>query len=133
MEPPVSTTGADFRAMWRGARDLALGRDIYSPALQFLGAGHLRDILTLGTTPYVYPPILALMLRPLSGVPQSVALTFWDAGNVTLLALLFLQVVRLSQARTLPQLMLIGVMKASFRSIWAWAPARSIWRSPCWD
>jgi hypothetical protein len=110
----VAGSGSDFRAVLRGARDLAMGQDIYGPALQFLGVGHLRDMLTMSTTPYVYPPPLAFVLRPLSALPPELALTLWDAINVSLLSVLFIQVVRLSQARTVPQLILVGVMYGFF-------------------
>lgn len=102
--------GADFRAVLRGASDLAGGRDLYAPALQLLSSGHLRDILSMQVTPYVYPPLLAVAMRPLTAISPSVALGVWDAINVVVLAILFVLVVRLSAARTLRQLIAIGVL-----------------------
>jgi hypothetical protein len=103
-------SGADFRALLRGAHDLMLGRNIYLPALRFLDAGHLRDILTMPVTLYVYPPPLALVLRPLSLIPPNLALMFWDAINVSLFGVLFVRVVRLSHAQTLRELLLAALI-----------------------
>ena len=33
----IPATGADFRAMLKGAQDITLGQDLYGPAIQFLG------------------------------------------------------------------------------------------------
>ena len=107
-------TGADFLAMLHGASDLASGKNLYEPALRFLGGGHLRGILSMQVTPYVYPPLPALALRPLTLVPQGLALVFWDALNVSLLGLLFVLIVRVSQARSTRQLLLAGAIYGFF-------------------
>lgn len=106
--------GSDFRAMLRGASDLAAGRDIYAPALRFLEAGHLRGILAMSVTPYVYPPPLALALRPLTALPQGLALMLWDACNVAVAGYLFVRVVRISGAQRVRELLLIGALYAFF-------------------
>jgi hypothetical protein len=106
----VVGTGADFRAVLRGATDIARGHNVYSPAIAFLDNGHLRDILHLSVTPYVYPPPLALALRPLTLFSMSHALMIWDCVNVVMQGLLFVMVVRVSKARTLKQFLLICAM-----------------------
>jgi hypothetical protein len=103
-------SGADFRALLRGAHDLMLGRNLYLPALHFLDSGHLRTILTMPVTLYVYPPPLALVLRPLSLIPPALALMLWDAVNVSLFGVLFVRVVLLSHARTFRELLLAGLI-----------------------
>ena len=106
----LPATGADFRAMLRGAHDVSLGRNLYSPALKFLADGHLRSILQMPVTLYVYPPPLAILLRPLNSIPTSVALTLWDAINVSLLAYIFGRIVRISRAESFKDLLLIGTV-----------------------
>jgi hypothetical protein len=106
----VVGTGADFRAVLRGASDVARGHDLYSPALAFLNGGHLRNILHMNVTPYVYPPPLALVLRPLTLFSMSHALMIWDMLNVVMQGALFVMVVRVSRARTLKQFLLICTM-----------------------
>jgi hypothetical protein len=96
----VPGTGADLRAVLRAAATARRGRDIYTPALQFLHQGNMRQILKMSTTPYVYPPPLALLTRPLTDLPMRLAMALWDALNVSMLAILFVSVVRLSRART---------------------------------
>lgn len=106
----IPATGADFRAMLKGAQDITLGHDLYGPAIQFLGSGHLRTILQMPVTLYVYPPPLAILLRPLNNLPPAVALTLWDAVNVALLAVLYVQIVRLSRAESMRELVLVSAV-----------------------
>ncbi|MDB5077256.1 MAG: hypothetical protein JWO42_3435, partial [Chloroflexi bacterium] len=110
----VGATGADFRAVLRGAVDLRAGRDIYAPALHFLSAGNLRGILHMYSTPYVYPPPLALVMRPLTALDPQRALMLWDLLNVTLQGVMFVLVVRLSNARTFFQLCLVAAIYGFF-------------------
>ena len=110
----VPGTGADLRAMLQGATDLAAGRNIYAPALHFLAQGELRTILSMPVTVYVYPPPLAMVLRPLSHLPSSDALMVWDALNVGLLGLLFVLIIRVSRVRSWRQLLLVGAIYGFF-------------------
>ena len=110
----VPGTGADLRAMLQGATDLAAGRNIYTPALHFLARGDLRSILSMPVTVYVYPPPLAMALRPLAHLSPRAALMIWDALNVGLLALLFVLIIRVSGARSWTQLLLVGAIYGFF-------------------
>lgn len=107
----IPATGADFRAVYRGAASLALGHtNIYAPAVSFLNGGNLRHILTMPTTPYVYPPPLAIVLQPLTLLGPDHALMAWDLLNVAMQGVLFVLVVRLTRARTFGELVLAAAV-----------------------
>ncbi|MGH2345806.1 MAG: glycosyltransferase 87 family protein, partial [Chloroflexota bacterium] len=110
----VPGTGADLRAVLRAARTAEHGHDIYAPALQFLDRGNLRQILKMSTTPYVYPPPLALLTRPLTVLPMRLDFALWDALNVTMLAILFVAVIRLSKARAFRELVVLSLIYGFF-------------------
>ena len=110
----VPGTGADLRAVLRAAATARHGRDIYAPALQFLDQGNMRQILKMSITPYVYPPPLALLARPLTDLPMRTALALWDALNVSMLAVLFVSVIRLSRARTFRELVFVAFLYGFF-------------------
>ena len=110
----VPGTGADLRAMVQGATDLAAGRNIYAPALHFLARGDLRSILSMPVTVYVYPPPLAMVLRPLTHLSPRGALMIWDALNAGLLALLFVLIIRVTRVRSWRQVLLVGAIYGFF-------------------
>lgn len=110
----VPGTGADLRAVLRAARAANHGHDIYAPALQFLDRTNLRQILKMSTTPYVYPPPLALLTLPLTALPLRLAFAVWDALNVTMLAILFVAVIRLSRARAFRELVCLSLIYGFF-------------------
>ena len=47
---------------------------------------------------------------PLTNLPPAVALTLWDAVNVALLAVLYVQIVRLSRAESMRELVLVSAV-----------------------
>jgi hypothetical protein len=110
----VPGTGADLRAVLRAATTARQGHDIYTPALQFLNQGNMLQILKMSTTPYVYPPPLALLTRPLTALPIHTAMAIWDALNVSMLAILFVSVIRLSRARTFKELVFVALLYGFF-------------------
>ena len=67
----TSDDGLDFRTYYQAAVDLASGRDIYSQYLQCCTA---TNVLLGG---YIYPPLLAELLRPFTAVPVETALRVW--------------------------------------------------------
>ncbi len=110
----VPETGADFRAVLAAADRQAHSRDIYAPALSFLAQPNLRHILGMTTTPFVYPPPLAVLTRPLTAIPPRLALAIWDACNLTMLAILMVMIVRISRARAFRELVLISAIYGFF-------------------
>jgi hypothetical protein len=64
-------TGLDFRFYYQAAVDLAAGRDIYSHYLQCCTS------TTAILNGYIYPPLLAELLRPLTVLPVESALQAW--------------------------------------------------------
>jgi hypothetical protein len=110
----VPETGADFRAVLTAATIQAHGQDIYGPALHFLAQPNLRHILGMTDTPFVYPPPLAILARPLTEIPPRLALAFWDAVNLSMLAVLVVMIVRISRARAFRELVLISAIYGFF-------------------
>lgn len=110
----VPGTGADFRAVLSAADRQAHGQDIYAPALHFLAQPDLRHILGMTTTPFVYPPPLAVLTRPLTAIPPRIALAIWDAFNLSMLAFLMVTIVRVSRARAFRELVLISAIYGFF-------------------
>jgi hypothetical protein len=54
--------------------------------------------------------LLAALMRPFTAVPPAVALAVWDAVSVSVLAALFVLIVRLSAATSLRQLLMVGLL-----------------------
>ncbi|HXT37257.1 MAG TPA: glycosyltransferase family 87 protein [Chloroflexota bacterium] len=110
----VPETGADFRAVLTAANSQAHGQDIYGPALHFLAQPNLRHILGMTDTPFVYPPPLAVLARPLTELPPRLSLALWDALNLSMLAVLVVMIVRISRARAFRELVLISAIYGFF-------------------
>ncbi|HVC82336.1 MAG TPA: glycosyltransferase family 87 protein [Chloroflexota bacterium] len=110
----VPETGADFRAVLTAADSQAEGQDIYGPALHFLAQPNLRHILGMTNTPFVYPPPLAVLARPLTDIPPRLSLALWDALNLSMLAVLVVMIVRISRARAFRELVLISAIYGFF-------------------
>jgi hypothetical protein len=75
--------GFDFRLLLDAGRDVAAGRSPYSPELIAGGAPTATELF------YSYPPPIAQALAPVSGLPDLIALLFWDVlavGGLVLVA-----------------------------------------------
>ncbi len=68
-EPLLSGRGTDFRAYFEAAGALRAGRDPYA-----------------GVFPYLYPPLLAVVLVPLTLLPAAAAAWLWAAASAAALA-----------------------------------------------
>jgi hypothetical protein len=68
-QPLLTERGTDFRAYLEAAGALRAGRDPYA-----------------GVYPYLYPPLLALLLVPLTFVPAAAAAWLWAAASAAALA-----------------------------------------------
>lgn len=73
----------DFKSFFQAALDVRHGVDPYQPAIAWLkGYSPTGNGTLFATKSYVYPPFFALMLSPLTFLPEVWALTFWDICNV---------------------------------------------------
>jgi hypothetical protein len=68
-EPLLTGRGTDFRAYLEAAEALRAGHDPYA-----------------GVHPYLYPPLLAVVLVPLTFLPSAAAAWVWAAGSAAALA-----------------------------------------------
>jgi Glycosyltransferase family 87 len=69
---PGANLEFDFRQFHRAAQDLAAGRDPYSVYLDCC-----RNSVVAPLKGYIYPPLLALLMRPLAGLPEVPAAAVW--------------------------------------------------------
>lgn len=91
--PNLSSLGNDFAAYFMGAWETAQGNSPYhrveiTDRVQYVLTDHGRQVL--GTTAtsipgFVYPPPLALLLRPLVGLEFATARALWNGFNLLLL------------------------------------------------
>lgn len=80
--------GSDFAIYYAAAEVVRFtpGADLYSwPALAHIAQAHVGCALFPGVR-YVYPPLLALMLEPLTLVPCGLAMPIWTLVNAALWA-----------------------------------------------
>lgn len=83
----------DFDAYYSAARMANAGFSVYAPTVDsLLGPGSPAP----PHREYVYPPLLAGLLRPVAALPYRVAATGWLLGNIALLGILLLAVRRVS-------------------------------------
>jgi alpha-1,2-mannosyltransferase len=79
----------DFAVYYAAARSIRDGASVYAPALAWVDAGYTvhapaPDPLG-GVSPYVYPPIFAVELIPLTFLPLPVATVIWSAFTMACL------------------------------------------------
>jgi hypothetical protein len=82
--PSVPNRPTDFADYFGGALALASGRpaDMYSwPAIQQIMQTHL-DCIVPAPSSYSYPPLLVILLQPLTGMSCGSALIIWHAVNL---------------------------------------------------
>jgi hypothetical protein len=98
----------DFGAYYFGASVLNMGQPLYIDEYMALAA---RQTAGTGSySPYLYPPFLAAVLRPLAALPYDTAKLIWLIGN---LALLFLSIFLLARAIGMPHWALALVLPCS--------------------
>ncbi len=83
--------GADFTAYYTAARLIRVGRSPYDEAA--FGA-EAQSLGFRNDRPYIYPPLLAIGVTPLTLLPPRQATTVWFLLNVTLLGLCSIVVAR---------------------------------------
>jgi hypothetical protein len=84
--PPLGATmDHDFRAVLRAARAIQAGDNPYAPALEFGRSPSFQQFLTWEVAPYPYPPLVAILARPLTGLASEFALKLWSAVNLVLI------------------------------------------------
>ncbi len=83
--------GADFTAYYTAARLVRVGRSPYDEAA--FGA-EAQSLGFRNDRPYIYPPLLAIGVTPLTLLPPRQAATVWFLLNVTLLGLSSILVAR---------------------------------------
>lgn len=72
----------DFAAYYLGARALQAGDNPYDPDV----LARMAASAGIGSyTPYIYPPLLAVLIRPLASLPYPAASTIWLAASIAAL------------------------------------------------
>ena len=84
--PPLGTIhGQDFTNLLHAARDVESGANLYESAERFLAAPTLREFMTWDESYYIYPPLLAIIVWPMTRLPNASALQLWAWGNFALI------------------------------------------------
>ncbi len=83
--PPLGAImGHDFRAVLSAARAIEAGDNLYAHALAFGRSPSLEEFLTWEVAAYPYPPLVAVLARPLTRMQPEVALKLWSGVNLAL-------------------------------------------------
>jgi hypothetical protein len=91
---------ADFRTFYQAGLDVRAGRDPYTGAISFIHAYIPAGNGTYWTTQaYVYAPLFAYLMVPLTLLPHYAALTTWDLLNVAFLVLSVYAALRAARLR----------------------------------
>ena len=84
--PPFGTMlGQDFRAVLRASREIRDGNNPYVYAIELGKSMDFINFMNWEEAPYVYPPILAIIMTPLLILGVNQALSAWMVFNLILL------------------------------------------------
>ncbi len=86
--PPLgSILGQDARQVLRATRDLEAGNNPYLRAQEFGRSPDFKEFMTWNAAPYPYPPLVAVLARPLLRLATDDALRLWTGANLVLVVL----------------------------------------------
>jgi hypothetical protein len=84
--PPLGkVSGQDFRAVLRAAQDIESHANLYIHGISVATSPNFKDFVTWDVAPYVYPPLMAALARPLLALQVDDALCLWSSFNFVLL------------------------------------------------
>jgi hypothetical protein len=84
--PPLgNSTGQDYQAISRAAGEVAVGGNPYAHAVAFGRSPNFKEFMSWNVAPYVYPPLVAILMRPLLWLPVDAAFELWTWFNLMLL------------------------------------------------
>ena len=93
--PPLGEiTGQDFRNILYAASAIETGDNPYTLGIESGRSPNFKEFVTWGVGPYVYPPLMAVLARPLLRLPTEVALRLWSWISLALLSISAVLVVR---------------------------------------